>query len=62
MIEKVVKKYRLGVDDKQQELDDLDYWLSRSPEERVDEVDRLRKIYCGTVPRLQRVAVVIKPT
>ncbi len=62
MIEKVVKKYTLGVDDHQQELDDLEYWLSRPPEERVDEVERLRKIYCGTIPRLERVAVVVKPT
>jgi len=47
MIEKVVKKYTLGVDDKQQELDDLEYWLSRPPGERVAEVERLRRLVHG---------------
>jgi len=54
MIEKVanVKNIR----DKSLQLDDLKYWLSRSPEERVAAVDYLRRQFHGSEVRLQRVA------
>ena len=40
--------------------DDLKFWLSKSPEERVATVDYLRKQYHGSTARLQRVARVIQ--
>ena len=40
--------------------DDLDYWLSKSPEERVAAVDFLREQYHGSSGRLQKVARVIQ--
>ena len=40
--------------------DDLDYWLSKSPEERVAAVDFLREQYHGSKGRLQKVARVIQ--
>jgi hypothetical protein len=40
---------------------DLEYWLSRPPEERVAAVDFLRAQFYGTGPqRLQRVARVLQ--
>jgi hypothetical protein len=38
----------------------LEYWLSRPPEERLAAVDALRREYYGDSHRLQRVARVIK--
>lgn len=58
MIEKVVKIEKL--DDNNQILDDLKYWLSKTPEERVGAVDYLRRQYHGSSARLQRVARVIQ--
>jgi len=60
MIEKVVKK--MPLDAKRQMQEDLAYWLSRPPQERVAEVERLREMVCGRTQRLQRVARVIKRT
>ena len=40
--------------------DDLAYWLSKSPEERVAAVDFLREQYHGSTGRLQKVARVIQ--
>ncbi|MCP4642415.1 MAG: hypothetical protein GY851_18365 [bacterium] len=40
--------------------DDLAYWLSRPPEERVAAVEFLRRQHYGTLPRLQRTVRVIK--
>ena len=58
MIEKVVKK--MPMDGTREIRDNLAYWLSRSPAERVAEVERLREMVCGRTQRLQRVARVIK--
>jgi len=58
MIEKVVHKYSL-----QQWStikDDLNYWLSKSPQERIAAVEYLRKQYYGSTAGLQRTARVIK--
>ena len=41
MIEKKVRKRPL--DDKSATTDDLAYWLSKTPEERIAEVGRLRR-------------------
>lgn len=57
-MEKVVKFRRLG--DPSGAREDLEYWLSRSPEERVAAVEFLRRQYYGDPGRLQRVARVIK--
>ena len=60
MIQKVVK---IGnIKDKGLILDDLRYWLSKSPEERVSAVDYLRRQYHGSTGRLQRVARVVQQT
>ena len=58
MIQKVVKKHRLQECTTTQ--DDLAYWLSKTPEERVATVDYLRTQYYGNTARLQRVARVVQ--
>ena len=58
MIEKIVIKRSLQ--DPSFVNDDLAYWLSKTPEERVAMVDYLRNQYYGTTARLQRVARVLK--
>ena len=58
MIEKVVHKGNLQKLKSAKE--NLAYWLSRSPEERVDAVDYLRMQHYGSSEGLQRVARVIK--
>ncbi len=58
MIEKIVKKYK--VDNFSAIREDLNYWLTRPPEERVAAVDYLRKQYHGNTARLQRTARVIQ--
>ena len=57
-MEKIVKK--MPMDGAQEIRDNLTYWLSRPPAERVAEVFRLREMVCGNTQRLQRVARVIK--
>ena len=58
MIQKTVKKYR--VPERTTIQDDLAYWLSKTPEERVATVDYLRTQYYGNATRLQRVARVVQ--
>ena len=58
MIEKVVHKYKLSEHDQVQA--DLEYWLGRPPEERVAAVEFYRRQAYGALPRLQRVARIIK--
>jgi hypothetical protein len=58
MIAKVVKVRELN--DNALILDDLKYWLSKSPEERVEAVDYLRKQFHGNSERLQRVVRVVQ--
>ena len=58
MIERVVKKRDLNSHDEIKE--NLEYWLSRPPEERVAAVDYLRKQVYGDSVRLQRVVRVIQ--
>ena len=53
MIKKIVTKKKLSDSSIK---DDLAFWLSKSPEERVAAVDYLRKQYHGSAARLQRVA------
>ena len=58
MIKKVVKKRTLA--ESNQVKEDLEYWLSKSAEERIQAVDYLRKQSHGHSERLQRVARVIQ--
>ena len=58
MIKKVVVKRSLQ--DHRLIQYDLEYWLSRPPEERVATVDYLRRQLYGSATRLQRTARVIE--
>lgn len=58
MIEKVVKKRKL--EEFSEIKEDLAYWLSKSPEERVAAVELLRRRCHGSSERLQRVVNVIQ--
>ena len=60
MIEKVVKKQNLEDHKSNSIIDDLEYWLAKTPEERVSTVEFLRRQYHGRTARLQRLARVIK--
>ena len=57
MIEKVIAKR--GLEDSSAKQD-LAYWLSRTPEERVSAVEILRRQHHGSSARLQRVGRVIE--
>jgi len=58
VIQKTVKKINLT--DKEQLNSDLDYWLSRTPEERISAVEILRRQFNGNSARLQRTVRIIK--
>jgi hypothetical protein len=58
MIQKVGKKYRL--EDPAVRKEELAYWASRTPEERISAVEYLRRQNHGSSARLQRVARVIQ--
>ena len=60
MIEKNVKKLDLKKDSSIKE--DLDYWLSKNPNERIAAIEFLRRQYHGSSARLQRSARVIQQT
>jgi len=57
LIKKVVKKVGLNDDSVKS---DLKYWLSKTPAERVEAVEILRKQFYGNTARLQRVVKVIQ--
>ncbi len=57
MIRKVMQIHRMeGYSEIRQ---NLEYWLSRPPEERLSAVEELRREYYGDSHRLQRVARVM---
>lgn len=58
MIQKVVKKARLR--ELNEVKENLAYWMSRSPSERVAAVDELREREHGSAVRLQRIARVVQ--
>jgi hypothetical protein len=60
MIRKVVQIH--DIDSYSEIRQNLEYWLSRPPEERLAEVDELRREYYGDSHRLQRVARVVQQT
>ena len=57
MIRKTVNKRDL--DNFSEIRQNLQYWLSRPPEERLAAVDALRREYYGDSHRLQRVARIV---
>jgi len=57
-MEKVVTKRDLH--DRSDVQADLEYWLSRPPEERVAAVDFLRRQFYGPPKRMERVVRVIR--
>jgi hypothetical protein len=58
MIEKVVRKGSLQ--DFSEVKENLAHWLSKTPDERISEVERLRRQYHGSSTRLQRLARVVQ--
>ena len=58
MIQKIVKKYRM--DELSLIREDLAFWLSKSPVERISAVEYLRRQYHGNTARLQRSARIIQ--
>jgi len=58
MIERIVKKVDLKKHSSIKE--DLAYWLSKTPQERIAAIELLRKQYHGSSARLQRSARVIQ--
>jgi len=57
MIEKVVRKLDLKKDSSIKE--DLIYWLSKTPEERIASIEFLRRQYHGSAERLHKVKYII---
>jgi hypothetical protein len=57
MIKKVIRRKKLSTFS---ENEDLKYWLSKSPQERIEAVEILRKQYDGNTERLQRVVRIIQ--
>ena len=55
MIKKVVT-----IRDLKDKASDLEYWLSKSPEERIEAVEILRRQTDGNTERLQRVIRIIQ--
>jgi hypothetical protein len=60
MVEKVVTKY--NVRDFNSVKKDLAFWLSKTPEERIEAVEYLRRQLHGSSGRLQRTARIIQHT
>ncbi len=58
MIEKVVRKANLQ--DFSEIKENLAYWMSKSPAERVAAVETIRRMHHGNLPRLQRCIRVIQ--
>ena len=58
MIEKVVRKFDLDTFDEKEE--NLKFWLSKSPEERISAVEQLRVQHYGSETRLQRFVRVVQ--
>jgi len=57
MIKKVIRRKKLSTST---ENEDLNYWLCKSPEERIEAVEILRKQCNGNTERLQRVIRIIQ--
>ena len=58
MIKKVVTIRSLH--DRSAEREDVAYWLSRPPGERMDAIEELRRHFYGELPRIPKVARVLR--
>jgi hypothetical protein len=59
MIRKNLQKHKMSEHDEIRQ--NLEYWLSRPPEERLEAIEILRRqVYGEDTPRLQRVVRIIK--
>jgi len=58
MIEKILSKCTLN--DWSKIKDDLQYWLSKTPKQRIEAVEILRRQYYGDSAGLQRTVRVVK--
>ena len=58
MIKKVVRKHNLN--DYSEIEDNLSFWLTKTPSERISAVEFLRRQFYGRPTRLQRLARVIQ--
>ncbi len=58
MIKKIVKKGNLNDDFLRKS--DIKHWLTKSPQERIETVEILRRQYNGSTERLQRVIRVVQ--
>jgi hypothetical protein len=58
MIEKIVRKADLR--DFSEVTENLAYWLSKSPEDRVEVVETLRRMLHSSAGRLQRTSRVVQ--
>jgi hypothetical protein len=56
-IEKVLRIKKLSEPD---ETFDLNYWMTRCPQDRISAIETLRRIYHGDAGRLQRVISIIR--
>lgn len=57
-MEKIIKKSTLG--DLSEIKDDLRYWLSKTPQQRIETVEFLRRQNYGDSTRLQRTVRVVQ--
>ena len=60
MIRKVVNK--ISLKDSSNAKRELAYWISKTPDERIEAVETLRRQIDGSSERLQRIARVIQRT
>lgn len=60
MIRKIVIKR--NIKDINSIKEDLAYWLSKTPEERIETIEYLRRQRHGSSKRLQRIARIIQQT
>jgi hypothetical protein len=58
MIEKIVRKGKMS--DISEIKDNLAYWLSKTPEERIEAVELLRRELHGSTKGLQRTARIVQ--
>ena len=58
MIKKIIK--RTNLKDNFHKEADLTYWLTQSPQERIETVEILRRQYDGSTARLQRIIRIVQ--
>jgi hypothetical protein len=56
----IMKCVKIGKLKRSSQKDDLKYWLGKTPDERIEAVETLRKQYHGNTQGLQRVYRVVQ--